>query len=77
MTWKTLNHPNVLPLLGVKMEDQQFIMVSEWMENGDINEFIKAHNDVNRFKLVGVVPAICHAPFADGFLDSSKTSLGD
>ena len=68
MTWKTLNHPNVLPLLGVKMEDHQFIMVSEWMENGDINEFIKAHEDVNRFELVGFVPAVFHAPFADNFI---------
>lgn len=48
-----LNHPNVLPLLGVKMEDKQFVMVSEWMENGNINEYIGAHEDVDRFELVG------------------------
>ena len=28
-------------------------MVSEWMTNGNIIEFIKAHPDVNRFELVG------------------------
>ena len=28
-------------------------MVSEWMVNGNINEFVKAHTDVNRFELVG------------------------
>ena len=53
MTWKMLQHQNVLPLLGVSMQDYQFAMASEWMENGNINEFTKANRDVNRFKLVG------------------------
>jgi serine/threonine protein kinase len=48
-----LRHQNVLPLLGVTMSDNQFTMVSEWMVNGNINEFIKAHRDANRFELVG------------------------
>ena len=51
--WKTLRHPNVLSLLGATMVDGQFAMVSEWMVNGNINEFVKAHRDVNRFELVG------------------------
>ena len=52
VTWKALRHPNVLPLLGVTMGNYQFAMASEWMENGNINEFIKAHRDANRFELV-------------------------
>ena len=52
MTWKTLSHPNVLPLLGVTMIDTHFAMVSEWMTNGSINEFVKVNRGVNRFKLV-------------------------
>jgi hypothetical protein len=51
--WKTFRHPNVLPLLGVAMSKNQFTMVSEWMINGNINEYIKARRDVNRFELVG------------------------
>ena len=35
------------------MGKKVFAMVSEWMINGNINEFIKAHKDVNRFELVG------------------------
>ena len=35
------------------MGDNQFMMVSEWMTNGDINRFVKAHRDVNRLELVG------------------------
>ena len=41
MTWKALRHPNVLPLVGVTMTDSRFGMVSEWMTNGNINEFVR------------------------------------
>ena len=39
------------------MGDSEFAMVSEWMANGNINEFIKAHRDANRFGLVRPSPA--------------------
>lgn len=51
--WKNLRHPNVLPLLGVTMSYGHFAIVSEWMTNGNINEFVKAHEDANRFEPVG------------------------
>ena len=53
MTWKTLQHPNVLPLIGVMMTETQFAMISEWMIYGNINEFVKARPDVGRVGLVG------------------------
>ena len=34
MTWKTFDHPNILPLLGVIMTGDLFTMVSEWMATG-------------------------------------------
>jgi len=52
MTWKTLQHPNVLPLIGVMMTETQFAMVSEWMVNGNICEFVKTHPDVDQLRLV-------------------------
>ena len=52
MTWKVLCHPNVLPLLGVIMSETQLAMVSEWMPDGNINQFVKTHWDANRFDLV-------------------------
>ena len=52
ITWKALRHPNVLPLLGVMMSENQFAMVSEWMTNGNIKQFIMSHQDANRFELV-------------------------
>jgi hypothetical protein len=63
VTWKTLRHPNVLPLIGVMMSDNQFAMISDWMVHGNINDFVKAHPGVKRLELVGFslsasVPAI-------------------
>jgi len=64
MVWKTFRHPNVLPLLGVTMTWNRFVMVSEWMENGNINSFVKAYPGANRLKLVCplfmVLIFICH-----------------
>ena len=54
MTWKSLRHPNVLPLVGVTMSEGQLAMVSDWMVNGNINDFVKAHPDANRLELVGL-----------------------
>lgn len=58
MTWKSLRHQNVLLLLGVTMANNQFAMVSEWMVNGNINEYVEAHKDVNRFELVSPLPLL-------------------
>lgn len=52
VVWKFLQHPNVLPLTGATMSETRFTMVSDWMENGDINKFVKAHPDVDRLGLV-------------------------
>ena len=51
--WRSLQHPNVLPLVGVTMSETQFTMISDWMANGNINDFAKAHPDTNRLELVG------------------------
>ncbi|KAF9786168.1 kinase-like domain-containing protein, partial [Thelephora terrestris] len=50
--WRFLRHPNILPLLGVSMTENQFAVVSEWMRNGNINQFVRAHPEVNRLKLL-------------------------
>ena len=34
------------------MSKARFAMVSDWMKNGNINEFIKEHPDVDRLGLV-------------------------
>ena len=53
--WKSLNHPNILGLIGVcqleNTRDARLTMVSEWMTNGNIVDYIK-HNDAQRIRLV-------------------------
>lgn len=48
--WNRRPHPNILPLLGVSAD--KFIMVSDWMENGNIRQYVSNHPDVNRPLLV-------------------------
>jgi hypothetical protein len=53
VAWRALRHPNVLPLLGATMtETLPPILVSEWMINGNINEFVKANVNADRLELV-------------------------
>ena len=58
VTWKALQHPNVLLLIGVMMTETQFAMVSGWMANGSINKFVKANPDIDRLELVGFPPKV-------------------
>jgi serine/threonine protein kinase len=62
--WSSLHHPNVLSLLGVVVTEDRFVTVSEWMINGNINEFVKADINADRLKLVcflfRVPTFICH-----------------
>ncbi|KAF9643193.1 kinase-like protein [Thelephora ganbajun] len=52
VAWRHLRHPNILPLLGVNLQQQRFAMISEWMDHGNINEFIKKHEGVNHVQLL-------------------------
>ena len=52
--WSALRHPNVLPLLGVTMTSSRFTMMSEWMVNGNANDYVKACPDADRYGIVGV-----------------------
>ena len=52
MVWKTLHHPNILPLMGVDTTTNQLAAVYGWMDNGNVNEFTKVHPDANRLELV-------------------------
>lgn len=64
MAWNALRHPNVLPLLGVTMTESRFVIVSEWMAKGNINEFVKANPNADRLGLVRllfvIITLVCY-----------------
>ena len=62
LIWKRLSHPNILPLLGVSVSKspQYFRIISEWMPNGNVMEYIKSDPQTNRLRLVG--RAVVHFP---------------
>ena len=52
-----MSHPNILPLIGVMMNDNEYSMVTPWMDNGNIIEFLKdpENHEANPLKLVRTV----------------------
>ena len=50
--WKWLQHENILPFLGVMLAPSPISIASERMENGNIMDFVKTHQDYNRLRLV-------------------------
>lgn len=50
VVWKHLNHPHIVPFMGVTLEPLQF--VSKWMPGGDLREYVKNNPDKNRVSLV-------------------------
>ena len=52
VAWRHLRHPNILPFIGVILEPYRLAMVSEWMDHGNINEYIKHREGINRAQLV-------------------------
>lgn len=62
------------------MSEAHFAMVSEWMDSGNINEFVKANPDEDRLKLVRISLKITHPPrlnSIDDRITSWETPLGD
>ncbi|EJD05033.1 kinase-like protein [Fomitiporia mediterranea MF3/22] len=57
MAWSRLKHPNVLPLLGYALEEtsdhvlQLPSLISEWMENGNILDFVKSNPNFDIVRL--------------------------
>lgn len=38
-----LKDPNIIRLLGVCVQDDPLCMITDYMENGDLNQFLSAH----------------------------------
>ncbi|CAE7077542.1 unnamed protein product [Rhizoctonia solani] len=51
--WSRMDHPHIHRLQGVILfRDQYLGMVSEWMENGNLHEYLRKHPDADRYQLV-------------------------
>jgi serine/threonine protein kinase len=59
ITWKRLSHPNILELIGVMIDEKQYSMVSPWMENGNIIDFLRENHQANPLKLVRLCSILC------------------
>jgi len=47
-----LSDPNILPLIGAYMRGPELVMVSEWMKNGNIKQYLQKNPHVNKPSLV-------------------------
>ena len=63
VAWKRLQHPNIVPFLGVPMKVLPFEIVSVWMENGRITEYMRKNPEVDRINLVSKFIPIVTASF--------------
>ena len=52
--WRGLCHPNLVPFLGVNETLFPLSLISEWMVNGTIAQFVTKNPETNRLKLVCV-----------------------
>ncbi len=55
--WSHLDHPNLLSFYGIYQVEERLgcvCLVSPWMENGNINEYLETYPDVPRLPLVGL-----------------------
>ncbi|KAF7354911.1 DH domain-containing protein [Mycena sanguinolenta] len=53
LIWRQLSHPNLLPFLGLYMLDDRLCLISPWMDNGDLKNFLtNAPSGIDRVSLI-------------------------
>jgi hypothetical protein len=50
--WKRLSDPNTIPLIGAYIHGPELFMVSKWMDNGNIKQYLQKNAGVNKPSLV-------------------------
>ncbi|CAE6475609.1 unnamed protein product [Rhizoctonia solani] len=70
--WSRMEHPNIHRLQGVIMfRDQYLGMVSEWMENGNLHEYLRKQPSADRYQLC------IHVASGLEYMHSCNTVHGD
>lgn len=52
---KQVKHPNIFSIEGVAPALHPFCIVSQWMENGNMKQYIVKYGGVDRLKLVSLM----------------------
>ncbi|KIY62613.1 kinase-like protein [Cylindrobasidium torrendii FP15055 ss-10] len=54
LLWRQLDHPNILPFLGINDElfYPSFCLISPWLENGSVNNFLKSNPSFDRMECI-------------------------
>ncbi|KAJ7875985.1 kinase-like domain-containing protein [Mycena leptocephala] len=52
LIWRQLHHPNLLPFFGLYYLENRLCLVSPWMENGNVMEFLRKDPDTDRLSLI-------------------------
>ncbi|XP_064420345.1 discoidin domain-containing receptor 2 isoform X2 [Latimeria chalumnae] len=55
-----LKHPNIIRLLGVCIHDDPLCMITEYMENGDLNQFLSQREIESQLTLANNIPSISY-----------------
>ena len=63
--WKQLKHPNVVPTLGAGPDIGELCVVSPWMPDGDLQQYLNKYPGANRVAIVRV-----HVPCASKYTES-------
>jgi len=50
--WRRISHPNIVPFLGVSESHAPLCMVSEWMPNGNVRDYVGKNPETSRLQLV-------------------------
>ena len=54
--WRNLAHEHVLPFLGILFQLEDVYLVSPFLENGSLPQYIADNPRADRAKLVSIVP---------------------
>ncbi|KAF9256251.1 kinase-like protein [Marasmius fiardii PR-910] len=74
IVWQQLKHPNVLPFIGMyylNNTQEQLCLISPWMDDGNLSQFVKKNNHIDHYSLAYDVAAGLH------YLHSKKIVHGD
>ena len=58
--WKRLNHPNVLPNLGAGPDIAELCVVSPWMSEGHLLQYLRKYPGADRVMIVRVHVVFFH-----------------